>query len=78
MHDYEEEKNKRYMLMRAISDFGMGAFAILVGIGFIIHRRFGIDLRGWLPGWTDSVFGVLCILYGGWRIYRGYKKNYFK
>ena len=63
--------------MRSISDYGMGAFAILVGIGFLVHKRFGIDLKGMLPDWADSVFGGICILYGAWRVYRGYKKNYF-
>jgi hypothetical protein len=26
----------------------------------------------------NYIFGGLCLLYGGFRIYRGFKKNYFR
>jgi len=30
------------------------------------------------PDDIDKILGVICIIYGSWRIYRGYQKNYFK
>jgi hypothetical protein len=51
--------------------FGMGVFMM-----FIKYFNTGLEAR-----FDDPVmkgFGAVCMLYGGFRIYRGYKKNYFK
>ncbi|MBS1916618.1 MAG: hypothetical protein JST87_10070 [Bacteroidetes bacterium] len=74
-----EEQNKRtkgYILMRAIMDYGMGIMILGFGIFFIIAPKLGYAIRG--GDFFRYFFAVLCIIYGTWRIYRGYKKNYFR
>ena len=75
--DYEKKKKRQISTMRSIMDYGMGVLFILIGIFFLFSEKFGFHLRKG-DEWLDNFFAGLCILYGLWRIYRGYKKNYFR
>ena len=72
------EKDKGYVRMRSIMDFGMGYCGSAMGIFliFIKHFNTGLELR--YDDVTLKAFGAICLLYGIFRIYRGYKKNYLK
>jgi hypothetical protein len=62
--------------MRSINDYTRGAIFILFGIFFLFFKNLhiqGIEYKEWFP-----YIGGLFVVYGAWRIYRGYKKNYFK
>ncbi len=63
--------------MRSISDFGMGFIYLCVGVVLLFAKKFRIQNEfAWsLPA---KIFAVLAIVYGGWRIYRGFKKDYFR
>lgn len=79
IEDYENKKRKQIGTMRSLLDYGIGALIMLAGIFFIVRKQFDIDFnKTFPPSNTDILFGIVCLLYGGWRIYRGYKKNYFK
>ena len=70
-----DRREKGYILMRTILDVGMGLMILGFGVFFIFASRFGFEIRG---GDTFRyLFGFLCVVYGGWRVYRGFKKNYF-
>ncbi len=73
--DPQERQRRNYILRRAIMDYGMGALIVLVGLFFIFSDRLGQHYD--LDPLLQYGFSGLCILYGGFRIYRGYKKNYF-
>ncbi len=75
--DEPDKKTKRYMLMRSITDFGMGAIYLAVDFFILFAKQFNFttDFTMSLPA---KIFAVLAIIYGSWRIYRGVKKNYFK
>lgn len=78
-YDYEDKKKKQISSMRAITDYGMGIFFSILGLVFLFHEQLGIDFsRFSKTSFIDVVFGIISLLYGLWRIYRGYKKNYFK
>ena len=65
--------------MKSLLDYGMGILIFLAGVIFFFRDKFKFRLNEDFPPDTmDKVFGVMAILYGAWRIYRGYKKNYFK
>ena len=65
--------------MRSLLDYGMGALILLAGIFFFFRNKFDIPFNDkFPPNDLDKLFGVLCLVYGSWRIYRGYKKNYFR
>ena len=72
-----DKKTKRYLLMRSITDLGMGL--IYTGVGLLIlfskQLNFSNDFTVSTPA---KIFAVLVIIYGSWRIYRGIKKNYLK
>ncbi len=77
--EYEKNKKKQVSLMRSLLDYGMGVLILLAGFFFLFRGRFDLPLNErFPPNETDKIFGFICLLYGGWRIYRGYKKNYFR
>ncbi len=72
-----DNKTKRYILMRSITDFGMGFIYLAVGIIILFAKElnFQNDFTGSVPA---KIFAVMVIIYGGWRVYRGIKKKYLK
>lgn len=79
LDDYEKKKRKQIASMRAIMDYGIGILITATGIFFFFRNRLKISFNeNFPPNDIDKIFGAICLLYGGWRIYRGYKKNYFK
>ena len=72
-----DPKTKRYLLMRSITDFGMGFIYLAVGIIILFGRHFNFS-TGFTQSVPAKIFGVLALIYGCWRVYRGIKKDYFK
>ena len=77
--EYEKKKKKQVSLMRSLLDYGMGIIITVVGIFFLFRHKFNIPLNKTYPADNiDKILGGIFIIYGVWRTYRGYKKNYFK
>jgi threonine/homoserine/homoserine lactone efflux protein len=78
--EYENKKRKQVASMKSLMDYGMGILILLLGVFFFFRGKLGnIELNEkFPPDNIDKLFGGFCLLYGAWRIYRGYKKNYFK
>jgi hypothetical protein len=77
--EYEKKKRKQVSLMRSLMDYGMGLLILILGIFFFFRNQFDIPInKSFPPDDIDKILGALCIIYGSWRIYRGYKKNYFR
>lgn len=70
-----DSRSRRYMLRRSIMDYGMGVIIFCLGIFFLIAPKFKVVFG--IDEMFRYMFGGLCILYGLFRVYRGYKKNYF-
>jgi drug/metabolite transporter superfamily protein YnfA len=75
--DLEDKKRRAYINRRAISDLGMGAIYAGVGGFFIVSGILGMEIE-FPPKPFSYIFGALCMLYGGFRIYRGIKRNYYR
>ena len=76
--EYEKKRRKQISLMRSLLDYGMGIIILLLGLFFFFRSKFNISLNETFPpNNIDKIFGAVCLLYGAWRIYRGYKKKYF-
>jgi hypothetical protein len=73
--DQGEKRSKNYILMRSVMDYGMGLVIFGFGIFFAMAPRLGINFN--IEPFFRYIFAGMCIIYGGWRIYRGYKKNYY-
>ncbi|KYP16139.1 hypothetical protein [Flavihumibacter sp. CACIAM 22H1] len=73
--DPQNKRRKQYSLMRSILDYGMGALILAFGFFFLFSEKLGFDFE--MEPFFKYFFSGLCIVYGAWRIYRGYQKNYF-
>lgn len=72
------EKDRGFIRMRSIMDFGMGTLWLGMGLFLIFVKYFNTGLELRYDDSTLKAFGGICALYGVFRIYRGYKKNYLK
>ncbi|MGC4037391.1 MAG: hypothetical protein QM764_15630 [Chitinophagaceae bacterium] len=77
LEEYENKKRKQVSQMKSVMDYGMGILMLCAGIIFLFHDKLHLPLGDGPPTMLDRFFGGLCVFYGCWRIYRGYKKNYF-
>ena len=65
--------------MRSLLDYGLGLAIVVAGVFLFFREKFDLTFNeNFPPNYMDKIFGAVCVLYGSWRIYRGYKKNYFK
>lgn len=77
--EYEKKRRKQISFMKSLLDYGMGLLILLAGVFFFFRDKFKISFNEkFPPNDIDKIFGAMCVMYGCWRIYRGYKKNYFK
>lgn len=72
------ERDKGYIRMRSIMDYGMGLLWTGMGVFIIFIEKFSPDLAIQYDSTLFKVFGVVCIVYGLFRIYRGFRKKYFR
>lgn len=72
-----EQKSKRYVNLRTITDFVMGIIYIGVGVVILFARQFDFQ-NDFVMTTPAKIFAVLVIIYGSWRLYRGFRKDYFK
>ena len=72
------ERDKGFIRMRSMMDYGMGILWFGLGVFFAFSRYLNVDLGDQFDPLLIRIFGGICILYGGFRIYRGYKKNYLR
>lgn len=82
LDDYESRKKKQISSMMSMKDYGMGIFILIIGLIFLFRAQLGpkffLNQRLAAPDFLEKIFGSFCLIYGAWRIYRGYKKNYFR
>lgn len=82
LEEFEKEeltsREKGYLRMRSIMDYGMGLLWLGMGVFMIFIKKFSADLAAKYDSNAFKVFGAVCIIYGLFRIYRGFKKKYFK
>lgn len=73
------ERHKGLVRMRSITNYGMGVLIVASGFFFMFpteytwehfHKKYDPVLL--------KMLAVLCWVYGLFRIYRGYKKDYFR
>lgn len=72
------QREKGMIRMRSIMDYGMGLLWFGMGIFMIFIKQFNTGIEARFDDVTMRSFGAICILYGSFRIYRGYKKNYLR
>ena len=82
LEEFEKEeisdREKGYIRMRSIMDFGMGVLWTGMGVFMFFIEKFRMDIAERFNADTLKIFGAVCVIYGLFRIYRGYKKKYFR
>jgi hypothetical protein len=79
IEEYEKKRKKQVSSMRSVLDYAMGFVIIGIGLFFFFRDKLKLAFNEkHPPDYMDKILGVLFFLYGVWRIYRGYKKNYFQ
>ncbi len=75
----ENKLEKNIIRMRSITNYVMGVLLIIAGGLFLlpVPRVEEFLLRRYDPQ-LIKIFGIVCWVYGLFRLYRGYKKNYFR
>ena len=77
IEEYEKQKRKQLSSMKALVDYGMGTLFFVAGLFFLFRKLFSIGFNErFPPNELDTIFGIFCIIYGSWRLYRGYMKKY--
>ena len=71
-------REKGIIRMRSIMDLGMGIMWTAMGICAMFIKHINIDIAARYEPYTLMVFGIVCTIYGIFRIFRGVKKNYLK
>lgn len=71
LEDFQEQQRKRTTRIRSFMDFTMGGLLVVAGTLLLFYKITNLEEL------NRKGLGVLFVLYGLWRIYRGYKKNYF-
>jgi hypothetical protein len=71
------ERQRGISQMRSISNYGMGIFLIIAGCFFMFPTKYTAHFLNNYDSSIIKTFAVICWIYGGFRVYRGYQKNYF-
>ena len=72
LEEFQEAQRKKTARIRSFMDFTMGFLLVVAGAGLLLFRV------GNLADLNRKLLGGLFILYGIWRVYRGYKKDYYR
>ena len=78
LEEYEKKRRRQVSVMRSLMDYTMGIVIICLGALLFFHDKLKIPITDRLSPNVVKLLGVIFALYGVWRIYRGYKKNYFQ
>jgi len=75
-NNLREKRTKGYSAMRSTLDFTMGILYLAAAAFLFFAEKLGFDMANFDAGFR-YVFGAICAIYGAWRVYRGFKKDYF-
>ena len=82
LEEFEKEqpdkREKNIIRMRSITNYTMGVLFIGVGFFFMFPTPVTARYISQYDPVLIKIFAVICWLYGLFRLYRGYKKNYLR
>ena len=73
---FREKQQKNYTVMRMTYDIAMGLLILGIGAVMFFGDKWGIEVVQGLDPLMKNLFSGLCLLYGGFRMYRGIKHEY--
>ena len=77
LRDHSRQKSeKSYRLFKSIYDFSMATLILGCAVLMLGAKWFKLDQVLNVDAEFRTIFGGMCLLYGGFRLYRGFKKDY--
>jgi len=74
-NDFRNRQQKNYTTMRTVYNITVGILIIGIGLLMFFNDKVGLNLFEQFDKTMIYAFGVLCVLYGCFRLYRGIKKE---
>ena len=78
IEEFDKKRQRQAARTQSIMHFAMGVIILGLGVLFLLAESLGIKIFGKEPSALDKIMGAVFLLYGAWRIYRGYKLNQFR
>jgi len=73
---FRDRQKKGYILMRMTYDLAMALLILGMAVVMFFAERLKIQQIMDLDDTGRYLFGGVCVLYGGFRLYRGIKRDY--
>jgi len=73
---FRDKQQKSYTLMRMTYDLAMAVLILGMAVVLLFSERLKIDQISSIDATFRYLFGGISILYGGFRLYRGIKRDY--
>jgi hypothetical protein len=82
LEEFEKEqmsdREKNLVRMKSITNYTMGVFFIAMVFFFMFPNKYSSGFIAKYDPLMIKIFSVVCWIYGLFRLYRGYAKNYFR
>lgn len=75
-NNFEARKQKSYRLMRMTYDLTMAFLLLGMAAVMLFAAQMKIEQIASVDSYFRYPFGAICLLYGGFRLYRGLKQDY--
>jgi len=73
---FEEKKQRGYAIMRMTYDLVMAVLFLAMAVGMLAAEKLHFEQMIAIDPVFRYLFGGICLLYGGFRLYRGIKRDY--
>ena len=73
--NYKDRREKSFAAMRMVYNLAMSILILGVGVVIFFGGKWGIIAIKELDPLMKNLFGGLCLLYGGFRLYRSFKRE---
>jgi hypothetical protein len=74
--DFREKQKKSYRMMRMIYDLSMAVFILGMAFILLLAEQLKIEQLMLVDPMYRYLMGSVSVLYGGFRLYRGIKRDY--
>jgi hypothetical protein len=74
--DFRERQQKNYRNMRMIYDLSMAVIILGMAVFLLLAEKLGIEQLVLIDSMFRYLMGSVFLLYGGFRLYRGFKRDY--
>lgn len=75
-NEYRDRQRKSYIIMRVIYDLTMAILLLGMAVVMLFAEKLKVNKFIEIDSSFRYLFGVICLLYGGFRLYRAIKKEY--